>query len=1104
MKGILFIVYWLLFSPIGAQASGMVMGADGEPSGTVAEAGDVTGFTLTADHATVTEDFDGMWDATATTATLSMPAGWRVDRQMSAPRMIGAYSSGATEVMYEGGVSLASNAKNGTWNFGSSATPSDRAVGGLSTTVDGGTRCVSVMTQLTNGGTQPINQLTVSYDIEKYRKGDNEAGFTVQMYYSMDGTTWKKAGDDFKTDFAKDDATAGAAEVPITTTTVSNKQLSTAVAVGESIYLAWNISVTSGTSPNKAMGLALDNISLTASFGEVTENPDATDPNRPPFVSSGIFLRGEVNGWSAVTDWEFSDEGQGTYVIYDKELSGQFKVADSSWSSACNYGSNGSAIMADTPYTLVLGTNDNISCGYTFDCQRIVLTMADGTATLLLESKKSDTPAEPSELQTVTLMPADVTLVPQLPEKVKVLSLNNSLIHYNDQAAMFNDIAAAMGKDAQWTKHTMLGKPLSTHWNEGDGLGEDGNPTAKMLIRTEAWSHIILQEQSGLPRTNIETFRSNVKQWVEYIREYCPNPNAIIIVPMNWAYSGDWTNFTAFNSQFYDNYMTVARETGVTICPVGVAYQQVFDDKGSDGIAPWFQDDRHPTDMSTYMAACMEYGLIYGEDPATITSHPASVSDADAAEMRSYASRALTGFTNIVDHTSATIRFKAVGQDQYGAEMDAPNDITYTLSDGGTLDGNGVFTSNGTEGTYTVTAQNSQYTSTATIKVAHAETQVETFPAIELNAEKLSVGENFNTIGTAADATLPEGWRIDRQTSVPRTVGTYAAAQTQTMYAGGTSLPSNAKNGIWNFGADGSDDRAVGGISTGVDNGTRCINVYAHFMNTGRKNIENLNISYDVEKYRKGNNSAGFTVQMYYSIDGRNWTSAGSDFCTTFSPDVATEGYAEVPGEVKSVSSVLDAKMQPGVDFYLAWNITVTSGTNAAGAMALAIDNFQLTGQLPAVPTATHYIYVIDKTGYDTLGLYAWGDGELFGAWPGEVSVDEKVIGDDTYKVFLLDAESGTYSLIFNNWNNGSQLPDYTITADRDYYFRVTSSGVTEVTPATDAIRPVNEEVRIKDEASAAVYDLQGRRVATSGINHHASNLQAGLYIVNGKKFLVR
>ena len=1015
------------------------------------------GFTLTATNATVTENFDGMWDAANSEATLTMPTGWRMERQLGAPRMVGTYSAASTELMYAGGVSLASNAKNGTWNFGSSTTPSDRA------------GCVSVMTQLVNGGTEPINQLTISYDIEKYRNGDNEAGFTVQLYYSYDGTTWKKAGDDFKTDFAKDDATIGAEVVPISTTTVSNKQLNTAVAVGSSVYLAWNISVSSGTSPNKAMGLALDNISLTASFGEPQTDTEATDPNRPPFVSSGIFLRGEVNGWGAVTDWEFSNEGDGTYVLYDKELSGAFKVADATWSSACNYGSNGSAITVDKPYSLLLGTNDNISCAYTYDCSRVVLTITDGGASLLLESKTVE-PGEPSELQSVTLMPADVTLVPQLPEKV---------IHYNDQAAMFNDIAAAMGKDATWTKHTMLGKPLSTHWDEGDGLGADGNPTAKMLIRTEAWSHIILQEQSGLPRTNVESFRSNIKKWVAYIREYCPNPNAIIIVPLNWAYSGDWANFTDFNKTFLDNYLSVARETGVTICPVGVAYQQAFDDNGAEGLTPWFQDDRHPTDMSTYMAACMEYGLIFGVDPATITSHPAAVSDADAVTMRSYASQALKGFTNIVDHTAATVRYQAVGFDQYGKEMDAPADFVYALTDGGELDANHVFTSNGTEGVYSVSAENEKYHLSATVKVTHAETQVVTFPAIELNADKLSTQENFDLMGTAADATLPEGWRIDRQTSAPRTVGSYAASQNQTMYAGGASLPSNAKNGLWNFGQDDSSDRAVGGISTGVADGTRCVNVY---------------ISYDVEKYRKGNNAAGFTVQMYYSVDGRNWTSAGNDFCTTFAADAATEGYATVPGDVRSVSAVLDAKMQPGVDFYLAWNITVTSGDNAAGAMALAIDNFQLTGELPAIPTAKHYIYAIDETGYDALGLYAWGDGELFGAWPGESWVDQKTIGDNVYKVFLLDAESGSYNLIFNNWNNGLQAPDFNITANRDYYLRVTATAVTEVTDATN-IQPL----RAASMANPYVYDLQGRKIGNVG-----DSLPKGLYVVNGKKCVIQ
>ena len=1103
---------------------------------------------FTPEAAQVTQDFDTMWDAATGTATLDMPQGWRVERQMSSPRTVGSYSNAATAVMYTGGTSLASNAKNGTWNFASSSVPSDCSVGGLSTTVDGGTRCINVMTCLHNAGDEAITKLSLNYDIEKYRDGDNAAGFAVQLYLSNDGVTWSSAGEDFYTYFAPDAATAGAAVVPISTTAITGKQLKVDVAAGGDLYLAWNISVASGSSPNKAMGLSIDNIVIDATFasqdqscyiyvedvtkwasmdlavdggtpelpassavingvtykvweldmdgnghtlvfsdnngsslttsitadrdyylcltgGEVTEIDDPenytgyVDPSRPPFVASGIYLRGEVNSWGAVSDWEFSDEGDGTYVLYDKTLSGQFKVADSGWTSACNYGSNGTSAQMGVPYSLVLGTNDNISCGgNTYVCKRIVLSIIDGGATLLLESDDDDTgltsvyvigdnngwnymdasgeltldhdkvftgqvtmPAvgdgfshwriyqrlgmggvwgaendltgdntagtlikgatgkvstapgtydvtfnlatgeyslvlAASTPTTMTLQPADVVLVPELPEQVKVLSLNNSLIYYNDQDAVFNGIAEAMGKDAHWTKHTLLGKALKAHWDEGDGVAEDGNPGAKMLVRSEAWSHIILQEQSSLPRTDIETFRANVKRWVDYIRDYCPNPNAIIIVPVNWAYSGDWENYTAFNSTFVKNCLDVALDLGVTLCPVGVAYQEVYDNEGVDETSTWFLDDRHPTLKATYMAAAMEYGLIYGVDPQDITWTPDGLSDIESAAMRGYASRALNGFSNPVDHVAGQVHYKVTVRDQFGMEIEAPEPVVMTLSEGGEIDANQVFTSNGMCGEFTVTATTGDFIQNATVKVATALTEVVTYPAIELNETTLTANQDFNAMGDEAASTLPEAWRIDRIFTAPRTVGRFDQADSETMYSGGVSLPGNAKNGTWNFGDNAGDDRALGGISTGVAGGTRCVNVYAHLLNTGKKDIENVNIAYNVEKYRKGNNSAGFAVQLYYSIDGRNWTSAGNDFYTYFAPDGETIGYETVPGETVPVNAILGVKLSRGCDLYLAWNISVASGDAAQGAMALGIDDFAISGELPKIPASEHYI----------------------------------------------------------------------------------------------------------------------------------------------------
>ena len=500
----------------------------------------------------------------------------------------------------------------------------------------------------------------------------------------------------------------------------------------------------------------------------------------------------------------------------------------------------------------------------------------------------------------------------------------------------------------------------------------------------------------------------------------------------------------------------------------------------------------------------MEYGLIYGEDPTTITWAPNGMTADDAADMRGYASRALNGFTNYVDHTAGQVHYKVTVRDQFGMEIDAPEPVVMTLSDGGEIDANQVFTSNGTNGEYTVTATTGNFTQNATVKVASALTEVITYPAIELNEETLSASQNFDAMGDEATATLPQEWRIDRILSGTRTVGRYDQADDHTMYSGGVNLPSNAKNGTWNVGDNAGNDRALGGISTGVADGTRCVNVYAHLLNTGKKDIENVNVAYNIEKYRKGNNSAGFAVQLYYSIDGRNWTSAGNDFYTYFAPDSETAGYETVPGETVPVSGVLGTNLSRGCDLYLAWNISVASGDAAQGAMAQGIDDFSISGELPKIPDAQHYIFVNDQTGWDALGLYAWGDSELFGAWPGEASVGDSIVNEINYKVFLLDANSGNYHLIFNNWNNGVQLPDYDIVADRDYFFTITADGVTE-DQATVVEGIVDAKPMIKIQSNVVtypgtiiVYNANGQVVAqgkeTLGLQH----LSRGIYIVQG------
>ena len=140
-------------------------------------------------------------------------------------------------------------------------------------------------------------------------------------------------------------------------------------------------------------------------------------------------------------------------------------------------------------------------------------------------------------------------------------------------------------------------------------------------------------------------------------------------------------------------------------------------------------------------------------------------------------------FTNYVDHTAGQVHYKVTVRDQFGMEIAAPTPVEMTLSGGGEIDADLVFTTDGTNGEYAVTATTGDFTQNATVKVATALTEVVTYPAIELNETTLSASESFDVMGEDATATLPQAWRIDRILTAPRTLGRYDQADDQTMYS---------------------------------------------------------------------------------------------------------------------------------------------------------------------------------------------------------------------------------------------------------------------------------------------------------------------------------
>lgn len=574
--------------------------------------------------------------------------------------------------------------------------------------------------------------------------------------------------------------------------------------------------------------------------------------------------------------------------------------------------------------------------------------------TMLVTAQEIVVPSEPVVAAGVALWPASAVLPTAVPAQVQVLSLNNSLIHYENewQDDIFNQMAAAMGKNAHWTAHTNLGKTLKYHYDEGEGLTEAGTPSARKLIRDNAYTHIILQEQTTKPRTNFAGFRESIIDWVNYIRTEGANPNAVIILPVNWALV-DGTDYHAANALLKKNYLDIAQEFGLVLSPVGVAYELAYtaDPTIMATGTRWFKDDRHPTQMTTYLGAVLEYATIFGIDPTTITWKPSTVTDAEATQMRTLAKQALAATDQPVNVYAHTIRFEVRQVDADGLSI-AKVGATYS----GAQLTDSIFTS-AVAGTYTVNAVCGENNLSATVEVAEMVTAIVTTPSIAISSlTNATLSENFDALGgstvnPSTDAktgikqgsTLPTGWRIERNQDGPRQIGSFAAAIDTTQYIGGQSLASNAYNGTWNLGATGSTDRALGGMTTGVANGARTINVMAHLTNDGATDFDTLRISYDIEKYRDGSNTNEFYVKLFTSTNGSVWTAVEASAFSFVNPKgTAQTGFATVPAATTNKYGDLVYHFAAGTDLYLCWSISTSAGDNCASAPCLAIDNVSL------------------------------------------------------------------------------------------------------------------------------------------------------------------
>jgi hypothetical protein len=213
-----------------------------------------------------TQNFDGL----GTSATATLPANWKVDKLTTA-QTVGTFAAAGMMTELSAGNNMSSSATNGIYNYGAgvAGTATDRAVGWISANTAGALKSGNLYAQFMNDTGRSVTSLSISYDVEKYRNGSNAAGFRIQMFYSFDGTTWTAATANFLTSFPADANNNGFASAPGATVSLTNQVLQVTIPDGSNFYLAWNYSVTSGTTTSNAQALGIDNFSIIVNTREI-------------------------------------------------------------------------------------------------------------------------------------------------------------------------------------------------------------------------------------------------------------------------------------------------------------------------------------------------------------------------------------------------------------------------------------------------------------------------------------------------------------------------------------------------------------------------------------------------------------------------------------------------------------------------------------------------------------------------------------------------------------------------------------------------------------------------------------------------------------------
>lgn len=208
---------------------------------------------------------------------------------------------------------------------------------------------------------------------------------------------------------------------------------------------------------------------------------------------------------------------------------------------------------------------------------------------------------------------------PSLPSK-NILFIGNSFIDLNGG---LDRVLKGLAPDSKVKRISPGGYTLQDHWQSADTLEE---------IRSGDWDVVVLQDQSQNPVVNYFNFYEYAGKLDQEIK----NAGAETVLFMTWE-RPDSVQFGVTTKALSNSYTAVGNALEAKVAPVGIAFSTARQQRPDIQL---LIEDGHPTAQGTYLAACVFFGVIYGQSPVG-NSYRAKLSVEESEFLQSVAAATL-------------------------------------------------------------------------------------------------------------------------------------------------------------------------------------------------------------------------------------------------------------------------------------------------------------------------------------------------------------------------------------------------------------------------------------------------------------------------------